>query len=95
MPMKYSPLSIIAIKMIIFSISGLCTLPFLAIIAQYIDSVTGFSKGQGYHTESSVYIFETPLVYILLILCINIILGIVFLIYGYIKEKRGGAVWKK
>mgnify|MGYP000153684246 CR=1 FL=1 len=52
--MKYFPLSIIVIKMIIFSISGLCTLPFLSIIAQYIDSVTGFSKGQGYHTESSV-----------------------------------------
>lgn len=89
MQMKASTLSIIAIKTILLSVFGLCTLPFLAVIAQYIDSVTGFSKGQGYHIESSTYIFESPLIYILIILCINILLGIIFLIYVHIKEKRG------
>ena len=85
--MKSSPLSIIAIKTILLSLFGLCTLPFLAIIVQYIDSVTGFSKGQGYHTESSAYIFETPLIFILVVLCINILLGVIYLIHVHVKEK--------
>ncbi len=86
--MKTSSLRIFVIKMIILSTLGLCTLPFLSIIVQYIDSVTGFSKGQGYHTESSAYIFEFPLIFIFVILCINILLGVLYLVYGYIREKR-------
>lgn len=46
-----------------FSIWGLNTLPFLSIIVQYIDSITGFSSGNGYHTNHMDYIFESPLVY--------------------------------
>ena len=42
---------------------GLSTLPFLSIIVQYIDSITGFSSGNGYHTNHMDYIFESPLVY--------------------------------
>ena len=61
--MKDSPLNILAIKVIIFSIFGLSTLPFLSIIVQYIDSITGFSSGNGYHTNHMDYIFESPLVY--------------------------------
>lgn len=87
--MKDSPLNILAIKVIIFSIFGLSTLPFLSIIVQYIDSITGFSSGNGYHTNNMDYIFENPLVYIGIILCINVILGIIYLIYSFFKAKRG------
>lgn len=87
--MKDSPLNILAIKIIIFSIFGLSTLPFLSIIVQYIDLITGFSSGNGYHTNNIAYIFEDPLVYIGGILCINIILGIVYLVYSFLKTKRG------
>lgn len=51
--MRNSPYCIIAVKTIILSLFGLSTLPLLAIIAQYIDSVVGFSFGQGYHSVSS------------------------------------------
>jgi|GEM_PF-366408 len=40
--MKDFHLKILAIIMIIFGIFGLSTLPFLSIIVQYIDSITGF-----------------------------------------------------
>ena len=42
--MKDFHLKILAIIMIIFGIFGLSTLPFLSIIVQYIDSITGFSS---------------------------------------------------
>ena len=49
--MKDFSWKIFAIKTIIFSLWGLSTLPFLSIIVQYIDSITGFSSGNGYHTN--------------------------------------------
>ena len=87
--MKDFHLKILAIIMIIFGIFGLSTLPFLSIIVQYIDSITGFSSGNGYHTNHMDYIFESPLVYMGVILCINIILAIAHLIYCFFKAKRG------
>lgn len=87
--MKDSPLKVLAFKTIILSILGLNTLPFLSIIVQYIDSVTGFSLGNGYYTNNIDYIFKSPLVYIGVVLCINIVLAMIYLIYCYIKEKRG------
>lgn len=86
--MKDSPLNILAIKTIIFSIFGLSTLPFLSVIVQYIDSITGFSSGNGYHTNNMDYIFENPLVYMVVVLCINIILGLAYLICSFFKAKR-------
>ncbi len=83
-----SSLKIIAIKTIIKSVFGLCTLPLLAVIVQYIDSVTGFSRGQGYYSNSSTYIFSAPLIYILMILCINILLSVVYLILEYVRERN-------
>lgn len=83
-----SSLKIISIKTIIKSIFGLCTLPLLAVIVQYIDSVTGFSRGQGYYSNSSTYIFSAPLIYILMILCINILLSVVYLILEYVRERN-------
>lgn len=86
--MKDSPLKVLAFKTIILSILGLSTLPFLSIIVQYIDSVTGFSLGNGYHTNNIDYIFESPMVYIGVVLCINIVLAMIYLIHCYIKEKQ-------
>ena len=83
-----SSLKIIAIRTIIKSVFGLCTLSLLAVIVQYIDSVTGFSRGQGYYTDSSTYIFSAPLIYILMILCINILLSVVYLILEYVRERN-------
>lgn len=83
-----SSLKIIAIRTIIKSVFGICTLPLLAVIVQYIDSVTGFSRGQGYYTDSSTYIFFAPLIYILMILCINILLSVVYLILEYVRERN-------
>lgn len=83
-----SSLKIIAIKTIIKSVFGLCTLPLLAVIVQYIDSVTGVSRGQGYYSNSSTYIFSAPLIYILMILCINILLSVVYLILEYVRERN-------
>lgn len=83
-----SSLKIIAIKTIIKSVFGLCTLPLLAVIVQYIDSVTGVSRGQGYYSNSSTCIFSAPLIYILMILCINILLSVVYLILEYVRERN-------
>jgi hypothetical protein len=80
-------LKILAVKLIFRSVFGLCSLPFLSIIAQYVDSVTGFSSGNGYYTNSSAYIFKSPLVFIFAILCINIIVSIVCLITSLRSEK--------
>lgn len=62
--MKDFHLKILAIIMIIFGIFGLSTLPFLSIIVQYIDSITGFSSGNGYLTNNMDYLFKSPLIYI-------------------------------
>ena len=86
--MKDFSWKIFAIKTIIFSIWGLSTLPFLSIIVQYIDSITGFSSGNGYHTNHMDYIFESPLVYMGVVFCINIILAIAYLMYCFLKAKR-------
>lgn len=86
--MKKLDYNILAVKTIMLSVFGLCSLPLLATVVQYIDSVVGFSDGQGYHTESSRYIFETPLVYILIILCIYILGAILFLIYNNYKGEK-------
>lgn len=85
--MKDSKFSYLAIKTIIFSVFGLSTLPFLAVVLQYIDSVTGFSGGNGSHTDSSVYLAHAPLIYIKIVLYLNIVGGIAYLIYARLKNK--------
>lgn len=89
--MKDSPLNILAIKTILLSIFGLSVLPFLSVIVQYIDSIINFSSGRGYYANSNEYIFRSPLVYIGIVLCINIILGISYLVYNALKKKRGAS----
>lgn len=59
--MKDFHLKILAIIIIIFGIFGLSTLPFLSIIVQYIDSITGFSSGNGYLTNNMDYLLKVLL----------------------------------
>lgn len=66
--MKDFSWKIFAIKTIIFSIWGLSTLPFLSIIVQYIDSITGFSSGNGYLTNNMDYLLKV-LLFILVAFC--------------------------
>ena len=87
--MKDFHLKILAIIMIIFGIFGLSTLPFLSIIVQYIDSITGFSSGNGYLTNNMDYLFKSPLIYIGGFFVFSIILAIIYLVYSFFKAKRG------
>lgn len=87
--MNDSSLKVLAIKTILVSTFGVSTLPLLSVIVPYIDSITGFSSGGGYYANSIDYIFHSPLVFIVIILCINIILSIVYLLYGFFKRKQG------
>lgn len=86
--MKNSFYNNIAITTLILSIFGLSTIPFLAVILQYIDSITGFSPGRGYYSESYRYIFKSPLIYILITFCIYIIISITFLIISKKNSKK-------
>lgn len=85
--MKDSSYRILAIKTGIFSVFGLCVLPLLALIVQYIDSVIGFSNGNGYYTDSSRYIFESPLIYLLIFFSLNVVISIGFLIFKKTKKR--------
>ena len=93
--MKDLHLKILAIIMIIFGIFGLSTLPFLSIIVQYIDSITGFSSGNGYLTNNMDYLFKSPLIYIGGFFVFSIILAIIYLVYSFFKAKRGWLLMKK
>lgn len=93
--MKDFHLKILAIIMIIFGIFGLSTLPFLSIIVQYIDSITGFSSGNGYLTNNMDYLFKSPLIYIGGFFVFSIILAIIYLVYSFFKAKRGWLLIKK
>ena len=81
--------------MIIFGIFGLSTLPFLSIIVQYIDSITGFSSGNGYLTNNMDYLFKSPLIYIGGFFVFSIILAIIYLVYSFFKAKRGLLLMKQ
>lgn len=93
--MKDFHLKILAIIMIIFGIFGLSTLPFLSIIVQYIDSITGFSSGNGYLTNNMDYLFKSPLIYIGGFFVFSIILAIIYLVYSFFKAKLGWLLMKK
>ena len=80
--MKKDIYKVIAVKTIILSVFGLFTLPFFAVVMQYFDVITGFTPGSGYFTDFKVYIYKSPLIYILFILCVFIILGMIYLIYS-------------
>ena len=68
---KNSSKNILAIKVVILGAVGLSILLFLAIIAQYIDSCTGFSSGTGYHTNYLDYIFCGPLAWFGGVICVQ------------------------
>ena len=76
--MKDSSMKVLMIKIVFFCVFGLCSLPFLAVIAQYLDMNTGFSQGRGFHTNSLQYVMERPLIYMLIFFVVCIILGVVY-----------------
>ena len=84
---KFS-LNLFAVKTIMLSVFGLSMLPFLAIIVGYIDSVTGFIAGRGYYSDSTMYMFKSPLIYIGIILCINITFSVAVLLYNHFKKRK-------
>lgn len=76
---------IIAIKVMIFCIFGISTLPLIAVILQFIDSFTNFTGGRGYYTNYWRYLLESPLIFILIVFCTGI-LGSV-LLFAFIRKQ--------
>lgn len=78
--MKRFECRMLAVKVVLMSVFGLFSLPSLAVVMQWIDSQVGFSGGSGYFSESMAYIVRSPLIYLLIILCVFLAGGIGFLI---------------
>lgn len=78
--MKDSSLTALAIKTILISVFGLSLLPFLSLIVQVLDPNPSF-------TDSSMYISNGPLLYPTVVLCVNVILGIIILAIKVKKER--------
>ena len=79
---------VFCIKMIVLSVFGLSTLPFLAGVVKYLDSVVGIDSSSGYYTDATEYIFRSPLIYMLVVLCANIIVAGGALILINLKKKK-------
>lgn len=86
--MKHSSLTVFVVRMIVGCSIGLSTIPFWAIVVQYINSMVSINGNRGYLTYSSDYIFRAPLVYIVIVLCIHIVWGVTYLIYHQVKNKK-------
>ena len=65
-------LTALAIKTILISVFGLSFLPFLSLITQVLDPNPSF-------TDSNMYISNGPLLYPAVVLCANVIIGIIIL----------------
>lgn len=79
--MKRFECRMLAVKVVLMSVFGLFSLPSLAVVMQWIDSQVGFSGGgSGYFSESMAYIVRSPLIYLLIILCVFLAGRIGFLI---------------
>lgn len=73
---------IIAIKLMIFCIFGISTLPLIAVILQFIDSFTNFSGGRGYYTNYWRYLLEDPLIFILIAFCAGILGSVLLFVFN-------------
>lgn len=80
--MKREDVTVLAVRTILLSVFGLCALPFCCVIVQYIDSMTGFSTGSGYFSNPMSYLTRSPLIYLLIILCVDLILAAGCLIWN-------------
>lgn len=88
--MNRSPWTLFSFKLILLSIFGLSALPFLSVVVQYLDTIVNVNGSPGYHTSSSDYLLEWPLLPLVVILGLNLILGILLLAYHQYKEKQNG-----
>jgi len=79
--MKDSSLTAFAIKTILISVFSLSMLPFLSLIVQVLDPNPAF-------TDSSMYISNGPLLYPAIVLCANVIIGIIIIVIKV--KKKGG-----
>lgn len=82
--MKDKDYVLFCIKTIVLSVFGLSTVPFLARIIQYLDCITYNS----YHTYPSDYISETPLIQIVIVLCLFIIIASIYLFKNSKKKEQ-------
>ena len=87
--MKDHSWKVVAVVVILCSVSGLAALPFLAAIVQYLDCVTGFLSGAGYLTNYRDYLFRAPLVYIGIVLWVFLILAAGYLIWSHQRDRKG------
>lgn len=84
--MKSTPY--VAIHFITVGLTGIFSLPFLAVIVQYIDSVTAFSSGRGYLSDYTEYIFQFPLVFLLVLFLAYLAVGVVILYRNRAKKDK-------
>lgn len=77
-----------AIKSIILCMFGMCICPLLAIFLQLADQITGFSNGSGFYSNSMVYLYMSPLKYLMIFFSINILGAAIFLLLY--KKRNGG-----
>ena len=78
----------IMIKLLFLSALGLCSLPFLSVILQFLDMKTGFGHGYGFHTNSLYYITESPLVFLLCYFIVCILIGVLYFLRLNFRKKK-------
>lgn len=70
----------IAVKVVLLSVFGLCSMPLLGCLVKYLDSCVGIGTQTGYLTDPNQYIFTSPLIWLLIIWIVYAVGGIIFLI---------------
>lgn len=86
--MKDKDYVLFCIKTIVLSVFGLSTVPFLACIVQYLDARVGINATNGYYSNHINYISESPLIQIVIVLCLNIIIASIYLFKNSKKKEQ-------
>ena len=86
--MKLTPARLLAVKNTIFSLFGLSTMRFWAVVVMALDRATGFSPGRGFPTEYTYYLHTYPLKPIQTFLYLNIAVSLLYLAWSIYKEKK-------
>ena len=81
-------MKVLMIKLLFLSAFGLCSLPFLSVILQFLDMKTGFGHGYGFHTNSLYYITESPLVFLLCYFIVCILIGVLYFLRLNFRKKK-------
>lgn len=86
--MKSSQTNLFAIGTLLVSLLGLCSLPLLSVVVQYMDSINGFSTGAGFYPNSSQYIFEWPLIILFIYFCSTALISIAVIVVKAIRKRK-------